>query len=276
MAFPGSWRLAAISLALIMLVPLDSRLVSGQRGNDRADFRSPRTVQSGGRKGEFTFARLRYSSGDDWRRGYGYGGYASWATDYPKADYQFIQGLRSWVRSGLVISDHPVAISIHEPDLLRYPLIYIVEPGRMDLTREDATGLREYLLRGGFLILDDFWGNYEWENVRLQLLRIFPEYQPREIPLDHPIFHCYFDIEEILQIPNFQNIVYWGRTDEKGGTVPSYWGLFDESDRLMVFIGRNVDNGDAWEWIDDPRYPLKYGLGAYKIGANVIFYAMTH
>ncbi|MFN6204613.1 MAG: hypothetical protein ACK496_19360, partial [Acidobacteriota bacterium] len=83
MAFPGSWRLAAISLALIMLVPLDSRLVSGQRGNDRADFRSPRTVQSGGRKGEFTFARLRYSSGDDWRRGYGYGGYASWATDYP-------------------------------------------------------------------------------------------------------------------------------------------------------------------------------------------------
>ncbi len=276
MTVPGSWRLTAIWLALILLVQIDSRQVNGQLGDPRSEFRASRQVRRPGPPGEFTFARLRYSSGGDWRRGYGYGGYASWATDYPKADHQFIQGLRSWVRSGLVISDQPVAISIHEPDLLKYPLVYVVEPGRMDLTSEDATGLREYLLRGGFLILDDFWGTYEWDNVRLQLMRIFPEHQPRQIPLDHPIFHCYFDIDEILQIPNFQNIVYWGRTDEKGGTVPSYWGIFDESDRLMVFIGRNIDNGDAWEWIDDPRYPLKYGLGAYKIGTNVIFYAMTH
>ncbi|MFM8396143.1 MAG: DUF4159 domain-containing protein, partial [Acidobacteriota bacterium] len=226
------WRMAAIFLGLVLLGPIDSRPVRGQRGAVRAEFRAPQTSKRPGPPGEFTFARLRYASGDDWRWGYGYGGYASWATDYPKADYQFIQGLRSWVRSGLVISDQPVAISIHQAELLKYPLVYVVEPGRMDLTREDASGLREYLLRGGFMILDDFWGTYEWDNVRLQLLRIFPEYQPRQIPINHPIFHCYFDIDEILQIPNFQNIVYRGRTDEKGGTIPSYWGLFDESDRL--------------------------------------------
>lgn len=272
-------RIVASAIILILVpllvIPLSNVPVGGQ--STRLEFQAPsRTPSKNRREGEFTFARLRYATADRWDLFSGYGGYASWATDYPKADHQFIHGLRGWVRSALDISDQPVAVSLQEAQLLNYPFIYIVEPGYLDLSREEAAGLREYLLRGGFVILDDFWGSREWENVRLQLYNVFPEYQLRQLSLDHPIFHCYFDIEEILQTPNFQNIVYRGRTAEKGGTTPSYWGLFDERERLMVFIGRNLDNGDAWEWIDDPRYPLRYGLGAYKIGTNVIFYAMTH
>jgi hypothetical protein len=241
--------------------------VQSQRFPSRSDFRPNRNSETGSSsKGEFTFARLRYDS-------YGWEG---WTTDYPKADIQFIYGLRGWVRSGLKISDDPIAVSLGDKALFEHPFIYAVEPGHMVLSKEDAVYLREYLSRGGFLMMDDFWGEYEWQNVREQMRQVFPEHEIRELPLTHPIFHCYFDIEEVLQVPMFFNYINRGRTDEKGGRVPYYMGIVDEHDRVMVFIARNCDNGDAWEWIDDPRYPLKYGLQAYKIGINAIVYAMTH
>lgn len=250
------------AIMLAAAYPADS-----QRPNFRRGARNPRNIPPNAiPNGEFTFARLKYES-------YGYGG---WMTDYPKADEQFIYGLRSWVRSIMRISDQPAAVAPTDKEIFRYPFVYVVEPGQMDLSKEDAAGLREYLLRGGFMMLDDFWGEYEWEHVRSELIKIFPEYEARQIPLDHSIFHCYFDIEEVLQVPNFHNYVYRGRTHEKGGLVPEYLGVMDETDRIMIFIARNADNGDAWEWIDDPEYPLKYGLGAYRLGMNLIFYSMTH
>jgi hypothetical protein len=220
-------------------------------------------------KAEYTFTRLRYDSSRGWRGG-------SWRTDWPKADEQFIYGLRGWVQSRLAISDEPTTVSCDDPELFSYPLIYAVEPGFMDLSTEDAAKLREYLLRGGFLMLDDFWGEYEWWNVREQMRRVFPEYPIQELPLDHPIFHCYFDINEVVQVPMVGNWICCRITHEKGGIVPYYHGISDESGRVMVFIARNTDNGDAWEWIDHPDYPLKYGLAAYRLGMNVIIYAMSH
>ncbi len=259
-------RKAVIAILLLFSLSLISSSAQSQRTPPRSDFKPPKNYRDESNGiGEFTFARLRYGSF----------GWEGWTTDYPKADEQFIYGLRSWVRSDLKISDDPIAVSINEKDLSKYPFIYIVEPGHMELTKEDAANLREYLLRGGFLMLDDFWGEYEWENVRQQMFRIFPEYSIRELPLEHPIFHCYFDIDEVLQVPQFFNYLR-GRTHEKGGYVPHYMGITDENDRVIVFIARNADNGDAWEWIDDPRYPLKYGLGAYRLGMNLIVYAMTH
>jgi Domain of unknown function (DUF4159) len=238
-----------------------------QRRPSRDDFRRP--MQYRGEldgKGEFTFARLVYD-GDGWE---------GWATDYPKADIQFIYGLRNWINSRLVISDDPIAVPMDKQELFQHPFIYIVEPGHMELSMEDAAQLREYLMRGGFLMLDDFWGTYEWEVVREQLHKVLPDYQIRELSLNHPIFHCYFDIDEVLQVPQVNNYLYRGRTHERDGYVPHYMAITDENDRVMVFIARNTDNGDAWEWIDDPRYPLKYGLGAYRLGMNCIVYAMTH
>ncbi len=234
----------------------------------REEFR--RTNRTGKPKvGEFTFTRLRYSGG-----GYGFRG-GGWRTDWPKADEQFIIGLRNWVQSSLQISDDPTTVAPEGNELFKYPFIYIVEPGRMDLEPEHAAQLREYLLRGGFLMLDDFWGSYEWENVREQMRKVFPEYTIKDLPLDHTLFHCYFDITEIVQVPNVGN-AYRGITYEQDGYVPYYMAITNEEGRVMVFIARNADNGDAWEWIDDPGYPLKYGLAAYRLGMNCIVYAMTH
>ncbi|MFN0084155.1 MAG: DUF4159 domain-containing protein [Blastocatellia bacterium] len=239
----------------------------GEFGERRADFIEPRRASGESKKREFTFARLRYG-------GFGRGG--GWATDYPKADEQFLIGLRNWVRSSLGISTDPVTVSFEDKELFRNPFIYAVEPGRMELSDDDAAQLREYLLRGGFLMLDDFWGEYEWQNVREQMAKVFPDRPIRELSLDHSIFHCYFDIDEVIQVPNVGNALYGGRTDEKGGIVPHFDAITDDNDRIMVFIARNSDNGDAWEWIDEPRYPLKYGLAAYKLGMNLIVYSMTH
>lgn len=216
---------------------------------------------------EFTFTRLEYRS---------WGRRQSWAVDWPKADEQFIAGLNGWVQSFLAISENPATVGIHEESLFTYPFLYIVEPGGLELSQEDAARLREYLQRGGFLMLDDFWGEYEWQNVVEQMSRIFPEYTIRTLALEHPLFHCYFDIREVVQVPNIGNWVNWGRTDEKGGIIPSYHSIEDEDGRILVFIARNTDNGDAWEWIDRPEYPLKYGLAAYRLGMNVIIYSMTH
>ncbi|MBX3278756.1 MAG: DUF4159 domain-containing protein [Acidobacteria bacterium] len=216
---------------------------------------------------EFTFARLEYDS-------VGWG--ESWQVDWPKADEQFLLGMKHWVRSAIDISELPITVAIKDPAIFEYPFIYVVEPGMLDLSREQAEQLREYLLRGGFLMLDDFWGEWEWRNVREQLRRVLPEFEVQELELSHPVFHCYFDIDEVLQVPNFHNYVFRGRTHEKGGFEPHYDAIIDDAGRILVFIARNADNGDAWEWIDDPRYPLKYGLGAYRLATNLIIYSMTH
>jgi hypothetical protein len=199
----GPWR-SAVLLLLVALVPQPDIIapVLGQRQGPRSDFIRPRRPAVPGRIGEFTFARLKYGS-----NGWGYG-YQSWTTDYPKADYQFIFGLRGWVRSTLDLSDDPVAVAPDEPGLFRYPFIYIVEPGQMELTNEDAVGLREYLLRGGFLILDDFWGTYEWDNVRYQLQKVFPEYQFRQLQLDHPIFHSTSISRRFFRRPIFRTMFF--------------------------------------------------------------------
>src|SRR5262245_53368003 len=259
-------KATAFILLLTCLLLLSSS-AQNQRAPQWPDFRSRRASHDSHRKLEFTFARLEYDS---------YGRRGTWMTDYPKADEQFIMGLRDWCRSSLAISDDPTTCAPSDKDLFKYPFVYIVEPGYMELSTEDAANLREYLTRGGFLMLDDFWGEYEWQNVQDQMRKVFPEYPIRELPLDHPIFHCYFDINEVVQVPMFFNWLRGGITHEKGGYVPHYDGITDETGRVMVFIARNCDNGDAWEWIDDPRYPLKYGLAAYKLGMNLIVYAMTH
>ncbi|MEK7833597.1 MAG: DUF4159 domain-containing protein, partial [Acidobacteriota bacterium] len=243
----------AVGLLLFGLLLFLAPSAQSQRGQRRPDFgggegrinrNSRRTATP---RGEFTFARLIYD-GNGWR--------SSWTVDYPKADEQFIVGLRDWVRSSLDVSDDPVAISMQDPKIFKYPFIYAVEPGGMDLSEDDAAKLREYLLRGGFLILDDFWGEYEWQNVQEQVRKVFPEHQIKELPLDHPLFHCYFDINEVIQVPNVGNAIYSGRTDEKGGIVPHFDAVVNEEGRVMIFIARNSDNGDAWEWIDEQRYPL--------------------
>jgi hypothetical protein len=212
-----------------------------------------------------------YSSPYSYGRRWG----GAWATDYPEADDNFITGIREWAGTNLNVSARPERVEILDERLFDFPLVYFVEPGFMELSDEEAARLREYVARGGFLFFDDFWGDAEWQNVTEQMKKVFPEYEAKELALTHPVFHSYLDIEEVVQVPNVYN-AQRGVTAEKGGVTPYYMGIENKEGRLVAFFARNSDLGDAWEWINDSRYPVRYGLAAYKVGINVVIYAMSH
>ena len=221
---------------------------------------------SPGTEAEFTFLRLVYS-GQGWRG-------SSWAVDYPKADLQFLYGLRKLTDFGFVNVENR-ALGILDSEIFSYPFIYAVEVGNMHLSDEEAAQLREYLLRGGFLVVDDFHGQYEWQNFYRQIKKVFPEYEPVDLPITHPVFHCYYDIKKLIQVPGLQYI-YSGRTWEKGGYKARYMGVQDDTGRLMVMINHIVDLGDAWEWAEQEVYPRKFANLAFQLGINYIVYSMTH
>jgi len=204
------------------------------------------------------------------RRGWGGGG---WATDYPKGDRQFLAVLKHLVR--LDAYDWENAISLADPELRRFPVLYMVEPGRMDMTEAEVVGLRGYLDAGGFLIVDDFWGQRQWAVFEYNMRRVYPDKAIVDVALDHPIYSSYYDIEEVKQVPAINNALR-GYTSECWGCEAWIRGMYDDKGRLMVIINFNTDLGDAWEWAEDPRYPLEYSTYAYEMGANMIVYAMSH
>ena len=200
--------------------------------------------------------------------------FPSWEIDYPKADRQFLIGLGKLTNIDAFGREHPVRLD--DPNLRRFPLLYAVEVGYMALSEAERTGLRNYLLAGGFLIIDDFWGTHEWFNFETELEAVFPEYDVVDIPPDHPVLHVFYDIDEILQVPNVQQGIWGGPTWEKDGYVPGFKGVMDEEGRLMIAIVWNSDLGDAWEWAENPYYPNHLANYAYRLGVNLIVYAMTH
>lgn len=218
---------------------------------------------------EFVFTRLAYSS-----PGYRFGrSRNSWTTDWPKADRQFLQGLLRYTR--IHARRQEQVLRALDPELFAYPFLYAVEPGYLVLSDEEAARIREYLLRGGFLVVDDFHGTREWANFEREIKKVFPDRPIRDVPLSDPIFHCLFDIEELFQVPGLQYL-YSGRTYERDGYNARYAGIYDDSGRIMVMINFNQDLGDAWEWADLPQYPERYTSQAYRLGVNYIVYALTH
>ena len=219
---------------------------------------------------EFYFTRMAYSAGGmgrRWRR-------QSWATDYPKSDRQFLTVLERLTGLDIFLEEHPRLLT--DEHLNRFPFLYAVEVGAMSMSPEEAAALREFLLRGGFLVVDDFWGTWEWENFEFEMQKVFPELPIVNVSLDHEIFHNFYDIEEIIQVPNVGNGVRGYSTHERDGYEPFVKGIFDEEGRLLVIINWNTDLGDAWEWAENPYYPLKYSTYAYQMGVNFIIYAMSH
>lgn len=196
-----------------------------------------------------------------------------WAVDYPKADEQFLIALKRLTS----IDAYPRknAIPLDDPDLRNHPFLYVLEVGALNMNMADAAAFRDYLLSGGFVVIDDFWGSWAWDIFEQQMQLALPEYKIVDIPPDHPVFHAFYDIEQIVQVPNVQQ----AKTDvtfEYDGKVPHVRGIFDEKGRLMVLINWNTDLGDAWEWADDPEYPLKYSTYAYEIGINFVVYGMSY
>lgn len=222
----------------------------------------------------FYWTRAVYSGyGRGWGGRGGRGG-GSWATDYPKGDQQFLVVLKRLVR--LNAYDWENAVHLADPLLRHFPIIYSVEVGRMDLTEQEVEGLRSYLEQGGYMIADDFWGSREWAQFEYNMRRVFPDRPIVDLPLDHPLFSAFYDIDEIRQVPNINNARRGYQTHERDGYDPYVRGIFDDLGRLMVVINWNTDLGDAWEWAEDPSYPLDFSTFAYELGANMIIYGMTH
>ena len=239
-----------------------------EQGLARADSLAPPAVQqSPPERHEFYFTRAAYSS----FRGYGRRG--AWATDYPKADRQFLTVLRRLTNLDAFAYENAVLLT--DDRLRRYPFLYALEVGYMALSPPEVEGLRNYLEAGGFLVVDDFWGTRQWLQFERQMHLVFPHLPIVDLDLGHPVFSTFYDIDEILQVPAYGR--YWGgRTSESDGYVPHVKGILNEDGRLMVIVNWNTDLGDAWEWAEQPDYPLQYSTFAYQMGVNMIVYAMSH
>jgi hypothetical protein len=217
---------------------------------------------------EYVFTRLAHNM-TDLHAGRGH----AWDTDYPKADRQFLQGV---LRLTAIQARHrEQVLRPLDPKLFDFPFVYAVEAGYLHFSNEDAARMREYLLRGGFLVVDDFHGTREWDSFVQQISKVFPERQIQEVELSDPVFHCVYDIPEKIQVPGLQ-FLYSGHLYEQDGYTPHYRAIYDDDKRIMVMINFNVDLGDAWEWADFPQYPEFYTSYAYRLGVNYIVYAMTH
>ena len=220
----------------------------------------------------FVFARVRYSSYGRRSR--------QWLTDYPDSDLNF--SFRLQQLTALKVEPEPKIVDLTSEELFDYPFIYMIEPGNMSLTQGEVEGLRKYLLQGGFLMVDDFWGEQEWETFYYDFKRVFPDREPVELPLEHPIFHCVYPLKEKPQIPSIGAAHagrYNGRTWERyDAQTPHYKGVFDDKGRMMAIICHNTDLGDGWEREgEDEWYFREFSeKKAYPLGINIVFYAMTH
>ena len=176
---------------------------------------------------QIVFARLIYNG-----RIPGY--YNNWYTDYPKSDRLLIMGVKRL--TNLNIADHERAVAITDPDLFKYPFIYSSEVGQMVLTQKDAQIMREYLERGGFWMMDDFWGSFEWGNLVAEVKKVLPDAEIKDIPLSHPIFHQMFDIDKLKQVPSLAYLYNGGITWEQDGFVPECKGIWDKNGRLVIVL----------------------------------------
>ncbi len=216
----------------------------------------------------FTFVRIRYSS--------------RWATDYPQSDLNFSYRLQEL--TSMEVNPDGKILELTDPELFNYPFIYMIEPGDIWLSDAEIRALRKYLLNGGFLMVDDFWGDWEWDQFYRAIKQVFPDRELVELEIDHPIFHCVFDLKEKPQVPAIETAKR-GRAEgvtwewrKPGSETVSYKGIFDDEGRMMCIICFNTDLGDGWEREGENHWYFKEfsEKKSYPMGINIVFYALTH
>jgi hypothetical protein len=218
----------------------------------------------------FRFARVKYTSSYDrgWR--------GKWAVDFPDSDLNLPYRLKEL--TSIEVHPQSVIVELTDPEIANYPFIYIVEPGDMWLGQDEVEGLRKYLLNGGFLMVDDFWGEREWFNFYEQIKRVFPDREPEELPLEHEIFNLVYKLNEKPMIVSIGHWQRGHRTERHDAQEAHYKGIFDDKGRMMVVICHNTDLGDGWEreGVAEGYFTEYSERFAYPLGINIITYAMTH
>ena len=263
-------------VALVMALALAIAAEAQRRGRFPAYVRTP-TPQSF--DGSFNFCRVMFSYSS-----MGYGG--GWSVDYPRADINLSIRLSELTKTQIsrdaAGEPNHLVIRLTDPQLFQCPFIMMTEVGSVYFSPEEAARLREYLMKGGFLWADDFWGSYAWDNWDSEFSKVLPpnEYPTRDLPLDHPLFRSQFVMKRVPQIPS---INFWmgsgGGTSERGADSATAHarGIADAQGRLLVLITHNTDVGDSWEReADDPSYFYTFSVEGYAFGINTLLYAMSH
>jgi hypothetical protein len=267
-------RLRALAAAALCVLAASTAYAQFGRG-----FFGTRVAAPEDFDGRFNYCRVMYRPAFG-----GFGG--NWTTDYPRADINMSIRLSELTKTRVNFypSGDPrhLVVRLNSDELFQCPLVIMSAPGRALIDGEDATRLREYLLKGGMLWVDDFWGSYQWEHWVVQIRRVLPasEYPIIDVPLDHALFNTQFVVSEIPQIPNIGFFTRTGGgTSEMGAdsAVPHVRGIADRTGRLMVLMTHNTDIADSWEREgDDPVYFYTFGPKGYAFGINAVLYALTH
>ena len=269
----ATWRLGSI-LAFLGGLYAFQRPFRQYPGVEYTTFELPPDYQD---KTEWVFARLMYPPGfndgyrgrfdGDWREGL-----SLWTQDYPRADRHFSLALRRLTRIHVRSAEQPINLEDGD-DVFHWPWLYAVQVGEWGLTDAQAKVLREYLLRGGFFMADDFHGALEWEVFNNAMKKVFPDRPIVEIKNADPIFHTVYDLDDRYQVPGAEHLRLGYKNDGKGA---HWYAIYDDRGHIMVAASFNSDLGDSWEWADSPRYPEKFSDLGIRIGVNYVVYAMTH
>lgn len=220
---------------------------------------------------EFHIARLVYDSGSApraWR--------PWWAIDYPEAEYHLTRGLARLTT--LDVADDSVHLRLTDGEIFDYPWLFAQQVGHWNLGPAEIAALREYVRRGGFVVIDDFHGEFEWRIMIDAMRHAFPDWPIRPLPDDHGLMKVLYDLDQRTQIPGRRHL-YRAMNGEIHAQLrgPAQWhGIHDDEGRLVVAINFNMDMGDAWEHADDPVYPMPMTSLAYRYAVNYVIYAMTH
>jgi hypothetical protein len=238
-------------------------------GRDRRERGREEVMEIAGNQpydGRVTFVRIRYTTGFGGFGRRGSRGELPWAHDYPIADTHVMKIINELTLLRPRIDGSNV-YSFSDPELHNYPIAYVSEPGAWTMDDEEAAGLRKYLLKGGFVIFDDFRGP-DWYNLEEQMRRAIPEGYWVELDASHPIFHSFFEIDDLSYLPSYSPYA-----------MPSYWGMFEDNDRnkrLIALANRDNDLGEYWEFSDTGYAPVDLSNQAYKFGVNYFMYGLTH
>lgn len=255
-------KLTTIVLAIIGIVTMPAT-GEAQRERDRGRFEEP--TENVPYDGRFTFVRIRYDaglSGDNFRgRG---GGLPPWAHDYPRGERNFTQIVSELSTVNTRLGES-IVLTLDDPELFKYPVAYMAEPGFWSPKDSEIAGMRAYLQKGGFFIFDDFQGQH-WFNFEMQMRRVLPGGRLVRLSVDHPIFDSFYKIETLVS------------SDPVYGAQPEYYGIFEDNDtsrRLMVIVNYNQDLSEYWEWSDMGYFSIDLSNEAYKLGVNYIIYALS-
>lgn len=250
-------------LALIILTPMILPARPAGPGSS-VTYNDPRLGEgTTDNSDKFTFVRVKYGEDVDSGEILGDQG-PMWSHDYPDGGLHFSKILSELSKLRVTVDTPERIFRFDDPNLFKYPFAYLCEVGYMQLSDEEVAGMREYLLRGGFLIVDDFRGPFQMRNFLYYVNRAFPNLELKKLDITNPLFNCFFSIKTLDVRPPY------------GRFKPEFYGVEDPHGRLMMAINYNNDVSDFWQWSNNPTYPIDDTNEGYKFGVDYAFYALTH